>query len=244
MDTAAAPAAVEPTSRSVVVEQHRVRRPVGAWFWLALVVVPVALTALVGLTQGSALEESLRADAAAALKDAGFSGVEIVVDGRTVTAEVPTGQDPDAVEAALASVPGVMSAEAKEVYASAKEARACENIQRKIDRATNKQRIPFVGESTRLTAGGAAMVREVGKLLVACRAVEATVGGHTDSSTFDGSDISLERARVIIRLLKAAGVESTRLEPRGYGDQFPIDDGDSNAARARNQRGSVAVVEQ
>lgn len=244
MDTPAAPAAVEPTSRSLVVERHRVRRPVGPWYWLALVLLPVGLAAFVGFSRGPALEDSLEADAAAALKQAGFSGVDLVMDGRTVTAKVPTGQDPEGVEETLASVPGVMSAEAEEVYASAKEARACENMQAKVDKATNKQRIPFVGETTRLSASGQAMVREVAQLLLACGAAEVAVGGHTDSSTFDGSDISLERARVIIRMLKAAGVESERLEPRGYGDQFPIDDGDSNAARARNQRGSIAVKEQ
>jgi outer membrane protein OmpA-like peptidoglycan-associated protein len=244
MDTPAAPAAVEPTSRSLVVEKHRVRRPVGPLYWLALVLLPVGMAAFVGFTQGPAIEDTLKADASAALKQAGYTGVTLVMDGRTITAKVPTGQDPQAVEDTLSGVPGVMSAEAEEVYASAKEARACENMQSKIDRATNKQRIPFVGESARLSATGQAMVREVGRLLLACRAADVTVGGHTDSSTFDGSDISLERARVIIRMLKAAGVESDRLDPRGYGDQFPIDDGDSKAARARNQRGSIAVKEQ
>jgi len=93
----------------------------------------------------------------------------------------------------------------------------------------------------RLTPTGTQMVREVGKLLDACGPAVVTVGGHTDSHTSNGSTISLERAQLMVRMLRNAGIEPERLEPRGYGDQFPIEDGDSPAAQAANQRGSIAV---
>jgi len=81
----------------------------------------------------------------------------------------------------------------------------------------------------------------VAGLLRACRPAVVTVGGHTDGSTVDGPEISLERARVVIDLLVRAGVKRQRLEPRGYADQFPLSDRDDPAARARNQRVSVVA---
>ena len=69
------------------------------------------------------------------------------------------------------------------------------------------------------------------------------VGGHTDSHVPNGSTVSLARARVMVQALKAQGIATGRLTPRGYGDQFPLTDGSSAAAQARNERGSVAVEE-
>jgi outer membrane protein OmpA-like peptidoglycan-associated protein len=84
----------------------------------------------------------------------------------------------------------------------------------------------------------------VAGLLRVCRTAVVTVGGHTDSDTVDGATVSLRRAWAIARLLKQHGVSSTRVLPRGYADQFPIAEGDAPAARARDQRGSIAVTSQ
>jgi len=242
MDAPAEAAAPE-VQYSVEVDTYRVRRPLGAIFWLAMLILPLALTAVVGVTHGPSIQDTLQADGQAALAKAGVHGVKLVLNGRSVTAEVPTGRDPNEVEHVLAGVPGIMSVETKSVYASAREARACQNIQNKIDRATHNERIPFSGDTTHLTATGSHMVRKVGKLLTACGAVNITVGGHTDSSTVKGSDISLERARVIMNDLKKAGVKVTRMEIRGYGDQFPVAPEDTKAGRVKNQRGSIVVQE-
>jgi outer membrane protein OmpA-like peptidoglycan-associated protein len=240
MDTPEEPAETGPTERSLVTETHRVRRPLGRLYWLALVLVPVVLTVLVGASRGPGIEDTLESEVDQALAAAGIKRVEVVVDGRQVTAEVPVGRDPEKVEEVVAQVSGVLSVEATEVFASAKEAKACAGLQAKVDRATNKQRIPFSGASTRLTAEGERMVRAVGRLLTACRAGDVTVGGHADTAGDDGA-LALERARVIIRELKRVGVAADRMQARGYGDQFPVAEGDSAAAKARNQRGSIAV---
>jgi outer membrane protein OmpA-like peptidoglycan-associated protein len=242
MDAPAEAAAPE-VEYSVEVDTYRVRRPLGAIFWIAMLVLPLALTAVVGLTHGQPIQDALKADGDAALSKAGVHGVTLVMHGRSVTAEVPTGRDPNEVERVLSSVPGIMSVETTSVYASAREARACKDIQHKIDRATHNQRIPFSGNSTRLTGAGSHMVAAAGKLLTACGAVNVTVGGHTDSSTVRGSDISLQRARVIMNDLKKAGVKVTRIEIRGYGDQFPVAPEDTKAGRVQNQRGSIVVQE-
>jgi outer membrane protein OmpA-like peptidoglycan-associated protein len=235
------PAAPAATSSTVVSERHRVRRPLPRLFWAFLVVVPLALTALVGLTQGPELEATLISQARSALVDEGIKGVRLTADGRRLTAGVPTGRDPEKVSRVLAEVSGVSAVSTAAIYANAAEARACDGLQKKLDRATKGQRIAFDGSSTRLTAAGREMVAAVGALLKACRPATAVVGGHTDGSTYNGPEISLRRARLVIDLLARAGVQRQRLEARGYADQFPLAERDDAASRAQNQRASVAA---
>lgn len=235
------PVAAATPSTTVVTERHRVRRPLTRSFWVLAVVAPLALTGVVGYTQGPAVEATLVASARKALVAEGLKGVGLVADGQRLTAEVPTGRDPAVVAKVLAGVRGVAAVSTTEVFANAAEAKACDGLQRKLDRATRRQRIPFAGSSTRLTAEGQQWVTAVGRLLKACRPATATVGGHSDSSTVNGPEISLERARVVIRLLVRAGVKRERLAPRGYADQFPVSERDDQASRAKNQRASVVA---
>jgi outer membrane protein OmpA-like peptidoglycan-associated protein len=235
------PVAAATTSSIVVSERHRVRRPLPRLFWVVAVVVPLGLTALVGFTQGPALEATLVSQARSALVDEGIKGIRLTADGRRLSAGVPTGRDPEKVSQVLAGVSGVSAVRTTHVYANAAEARACKGLQKKLDRATQGQRIAFEGSSTRLTDAGRQDVTEVAGLLEACRPAAVVVGGHTDGSTPNGPEISLERARVVIDLFVRAGVERQRLEPRGYADQFPLADRADAASRARNQRVSVVA---
>lgn len=227
-----------------VVDRQRVRRPLGALFWIAALVVPLGLTFCVTLSRTPVLERSLHADAMLALHRAGITHVRVVVDGRQLVAKVPTGSRPNRVEATLLAVPGVETVRTVAVYASKAEARACANLQGKIDHATDGEKIPFVGSSTQVSAAGVRMLHTVAQLLRACRPATVIVGGHTDSHTPDGSTVSLTRARVMVHALHLQGIGSARLTARGYGDQFPVADGSTPAAQARNQRGSIAVEEQ
>jgi outer membrane protein OmpA-like peptidoglycan-associated protein len=226
---------------SMVNERRQARRSLGRRFWVAVVVLPLALSGFVGWSQSAALEAALAADVRAALRAEHLTGVKVAVEGRQVSAQVPTGRRPEAVVAALQSVPGVMTVRTESVYASAREARACRGIEQKLNRVTHRQRIPFVGTSTQLTAEGQAMVREAARLLTSCKAVDAIVGGHVDSSSANPGTASLARARVLIKALVREGVRAGRLEPRGYGDQFEVLDDVTADARAKNQRGSIVV---
>ena len=235
------PVAAATTSSTVASERHRVRQPLPRLFWVIVVVVPLALTALVGITQGRALEATLVSQARSALAEEGIKGVRLTADGRRLTAGVPTGRDPEKVSRVLVGVSGVSAVKTTGVFANAAEARACTDLQKKLDRATKGQHIGFDGSSTRLTASGRQMVAAVGALLKACPPATAVVGGHTDGSTFNGPEISLRRARLVIDLLARAGVQRQQLEPRGYADQFLLAERDDAASRARNQRASVVA---
>jgi outer membrane protein OmpA-like peptidoglycan-associated protein len=238
METTTEPAPHAPPQVRVV-EKHRVRRPLAAAFWVAALVVPLGLTALVGAVSGPTLEADLVAEARTALKDAGVTGVRLEADGRQLVAKVPTGTDADQVRSVVDGVPGVLAVTTESVYASAKEARACTDLQDKLDDATNDQRILFDRGSAQLTGSGLGMVRATGKLLVACGSASVVVGGHADGDTPDGANLSLRRAKALAAALHRAGVADRRMDIRGYGDQFEVSEGQ----RAQNERGSVVVRE-
>ena len=231
-------------SGTVVVETRTVRRPAGKVYWVSAVIVVLLLTMGVGVSRGPGIEQALKKDVLAALDGAGFDDVNVSVDGRMVTANVPTGIEADEVKQVVSDVDGVSAVSAMLVYASYAEARDCADLQEKLDKATRNQRIPFQGETSKLTSEGTQMVRAVAKLLKACEAAVVYVGGHTDPGTRFGSTLSLDRAKVMAKLLKSLGISGKRLEPRGYGDQFPIDKARSAAAKAKNERGSIAVRSQ
>jgi len=241
MDSQADPVPPPGPPRSLVVERRRVRRPLGRMFWLTSFIVVAGLVVGTSYLARTNVEKALRGAATAHLADAGVKGVSVKVEGLNLRAKVPTGRDTGLVEDELATVPGVGTVTTVEVYRSKAEQRACSTLQGNLSRATKNQRIPFVGTTARLTPEGASMLRQVAVLLKGCRSATVIVGGHSDSHTDGFSTLSLVRARVMTGVLKKAGIDSSRLVPRGYGDEFPISEGDSAEDQQRNQRGSVAV---
>jgi outer membrane protein OmpA-like peptidoglycan-associated protein len=231
-----------PATEQRLVTRHRwVRRPLGGAFWLTALTVVVLAVATTAFTQQEGAEQALAQSVEKRLAARGLDEVVVVTEGRAVTARVPAGTDAEKVERTADGVPGVVSVETTARFADAEQRRTCARLGEELDEATDEQRIPFVGETAQLTAEGTALVRAAAQVLTTCPLGDVVVGGHTDDATDGGGALSLERARVIVRALKAAGVEGERLEPRGYGDQFPVDDADTDAARLANQRGSIST---
>ena len=226
---------------SKVTERKLARRPGGARLGWSFVLVPALVTAAAGFLGGPGVESDLETQAQSALQASKIEKVQLEADGIFLTAKVPTSVDKDKVREVLDDVDGVATVTIEQVYASKKERLACTNLEGKLNRVTRKQRIPFVGRTDKLTSAGQSMVREAGKLVAACGSAVVFVGGHTDDSTSNGPTLTLRRARTMIKVMRQAGAPEDRLVPRGYGAQYPIDDSDSRAADARNERGSIAV---
>jgi outer membrane protein OmpA-like peptidoglycan-associated protein len=227
----------------VVTEKRIARRSPSGKLMVVGLLVPALIAGAGGLFGGAGAEETLVAEATAALRADGIKGVRLEANGPFLTAYVPTRVDSDAVESVVDGVAGVSTVTSEQAYASKKEARACNGFPGKLNRATGKQRIPFVGESPRLSSEGRRMVVRAAKLVAACGSAKVYVGGHTDPSTSDGGTLSLRRARAMIGVMRRAGAPAERLVPRGYGAQHPVSDGDSPAAKLGNQRGSIILVQ-
>jgi len=224
-----------------VTERKLARRPGGSRLGWSFLLVPALVAAGAGFLGGPGVESSLVAEAQAALQANQIKKVALEADGVFVTAKVPTSVDQDKVREVLDGVDGVAAVTIEEVFASKKEQLACTNLEAKLNRATRRQRIPFLGRTAQLTPAGKSMVREAGKLVAACGSAVVLVGGHTDGATSDGPTLTLRRARTMITVMRQAGAPEERLLPRGYGAQYPVSEGDGPAARARNERGSIAL---
>lgn len=227
----------------MVADKKLARRSPGGRLGLVALIVPALLAAGGGILSGASAERALEGDAVAALRSEGLRGVQVRADGPFVTALVPTKVDPLRVGDVVEGVPGVSAVSTEEVFGSKKEARACANLGAKLDRATGKQRIPFAGRTPTLTSTGRQMVEAAAELVAACGSARVYVGAHTDPSTPQGSTLTIKRARAMIALMRRAGAPQERLVPRGYGAQYPVDDADTAAAKQRNERGSVTMVE-
>jgi len=72
---------------------------------------------------------------------------------------------------------------------------------------------------------------------------KAFVCGYTDSTGGDALNLklSLNRANAVTNYLVAGGVTRGRLEPHGFGKEFPVDDNATSTGRAANRRTEVVL---
>lgn len=228
------------TELRLVTKRVRTSRPLGGAFWLTALVAMAALVAVTTTTQREPVETALEQSAHQRLADKGLGRVKVVAEGRDLTAKVLVGTDEGKVERLVAGVAGVATVTTKPMFASAQQAKTCSDLDRALDKATRNQRIPFVGETARLTPEGVSLVRAAAVILKRCPVGDVVVGGHADDQTPDGATLSLARARAMIDVLERNGVAPGRLDARGYGDQFPVNAASTDAARQQNQRGSIS----
>ncbi|MDH3466663.1 MAG: OmpA family protein, partial [Gammaproteobacteria bacterium] len=105
--------------------------------------------------------------------------------------------------------------------------------------------IEFRINSAALTDTSRREVRQVAELLAQFPGVTVEIGGHTDASGSDASNLKLSerRAQSVQRYLVDSGVDPQRLRAKGYGEARPIADNDSSAGKARNRRIEFNVLE-
>jgi len=103
----------------------------------------------------------------------------------------------------------------------------------------------FGSGSTKIDPKGKKALVKLAKVLEANRDVNIMVEGHTDSDKYpsttgaikDNWDLSVMRATAVVRILKeSADVHPRRLTAAGRGQYFPVDDGDTAAAKKKNRR--------
>lgn len=104
---------------------------------------------------------------------------------------------------------------------------------------TIRRQINFVTDSAEIVATSDALLTEIADVLL--RHPEITrveIQGHTDNrgGHDHNQDLSQRRAEAVRDWLVAHGVDSSRLEPHGYGDANPIAPNITASGRARNRR--------
>lgn len=71
------------------------------------------------------------------------------------------------------------------------------------------------------------------------------IGGYTDNTGDPTTNKSLSEARAknVMDALVSKGVDASRLDTEGYGDQHPVADNSTEEGRAQNRRIALRVTQ-
>ncbi|MEM1328404.1 MAG: OmpA family protein [Bacteroidota bacterium] len=102
----------------------------------------------------------------------------------------------------------------------------------------------FGFDSAELNAATKSNLRELAGTLNEYGETNLLIEGHTDSKGADSYNQSLseKRAKAVSDYLKIQGVSGSRLVVKGYGEDQPVADNDSEMGRQKNRRVEVAIV--
>lgn len=105
-------------------------------------------------------------------------------------------------------------------------------------------RVEFETGSESLKPTAEEQIKNLAEILKAYPDVAIKVGGYTDSTGEDASNMTLsqERAKTTMSRLVALGIAHERLEAEGCGEQFPVATNDTDQGRQRNRRIDVRVT--
>lgn len=122
-----------------------------------------------------------------------------------------------------------------------------EDVGRPVDKTTwfTFDRLFFDTGRATLTAESGAVLDNIAAILKAYPAVKLKVGGYTDSVGDEAAnlDLSESRAEATVAALVTRGIDGNRLDPEGYGEEFPKGDNGTEEGRQMNRRIDIRVTE-
>lgn len=89
----------------------------------------------------------------------------------------------------------------------------------------------------------AAQIENIHAILTAYPTVQLKIGGYTDNTGPEETNMALSQARAdaVVAAVAALGSAPDRMEAEGYGPQFPVAANDTEEGRAQNRRIDVRV---
>lgn len=116
-----------------------------------------------------------------------------------------------------------------------------------VDKTTwfNFDRLTFDTGKATLQQSSQEQLKNVVAILKAYPNVHAKIGGYTDNVGKAASNLKLssDRAKNVMDAIVAGGIDQSRLESEGYGDQHPVGDNSTEAGRAQNRRIALRVTQ-
>ena len=103
--------------------------------------------------------------------------------------------------------------------------------------------ILFGFDSFELTPEAKQNIREMAETLKKYEDTNILVEGHNDDVGKDSynQQLSEKRAQAVAKYAKSLGVDPSRIETRGYGEEQPVADNTTEAGRTENRRVEVAI---
>jgi OmpA-OmpF porin, OOP family len=118
---------------------------------------------------------------------------------------------------------------------------------RPVDNTTwfNFDRLLFDSNSATLQPASQEQLNNIVAIMKAYPNVHAKIGGYTDNTGDPAANqtLSENRAKNVMDALVAGGVDPSRLESKGYGDQYPVADNSTPEGRQQNRRISLLVTQ-
>jgi OmpA-OmpF porin, OOP family len=109
----------------------------------------------------------------------------------------------------------------------------------------NFDRLLFDTGKATLQPSSQEQLANIAAILKAYPNAHIKIGGYTDNTGDAAANLALSEARAknVMDALVAAGVDPSRLESKGYGDQYPVGDNATDEGRAQNRRIALLVTQ-
>ena len=109
----------------------------------------------------------------------------------------------------------------------------------------NLDRLLFDTGKATLQPSSQEQLANIAAILKAYPNAHVKIGGYTDNTGDAAANVALSdaRAKNVMDALVAAGVDPSRLESKGYGDQYPVGDNATEEGRAQNRRIALLVTQ-
>jgi OmpA-OmpF porin, OOP family len=121
------------------------------------------------------------------------------------------------------------------------------NSSQPVDTTTwfNFDRLLFDTGQATLQPSSQEQLSNIAAILKAYPNVHVKIGGYTDNTGDAQANLALSEARAknVMDALVSAGIDPSRLESKGYGDQYPVGDNSTDAGRAQNRRIALLVTQ-
>jgi OOP family OmpA-OmpF porin len=121
------------------------------------------------------------------------------------------------------------------------------DLSKPVDTTTwfNFDRLLFDTGNATLQPSSQEQLNNIAAILKAYPNVHVKIGGYTDNTGDPAANLALSdaRARNVMNALVAAGIDPSRLEAKGYGDQYPVGDNNTEEGRAQNRRIALLVTQ-
>jgi len=118
---------------------------------------------------------------------------------------------------------------------------------RPVDNTTwfNFDRLLFDTNSATLQPQSQEQLNNIIAIMKAYPNMHAKIGGYTDNTGDPAANqtLSENRAKNVMDAIVAGGIDPSRLESNGYGDQYPVADNSTPEGRAQNRRIALLVTQ-
>jgi OmpA-OmpF porin, OOP family len=108
----------------------------------------------------------------------------------------------------------------------------------------NFDRLLFDTGKATLQPSSQEQLNNIALILKAYPNAHVKIGGYTDNTGDAAANVALSdaRAKNVMNAFVAAGIDPSRLESKGYGDQYPVGDNNTEEGRALNRRIALLVT--